>query len=71
MTPAKVLAFNRQLAQPAPDDTPPLSEELDYLAEKLQQQQELNAQLMCEVKRLQNENSRLVRMVRRFDVTSL
>lgn len=50
------------------------SEELDSLAQKyhdvilaLKAQQELNAQLMCEVRKLQSENSRLVRMVRRIE----
>lgn len=57
-----------------PDDTPPLSVELDALAEKLhntalalKQQQALNAALMCEVKKLEGVNSRLMRQVRRFE----
>lgn len=50
------------------------TEELDQLAQKyhdaqlaLKAQQELNARLMCEVKRLQSENSKLVKWVRRYE----
>lgn len=50
------------------------TEELDSLAQKyhdaqlaLKAQQELNARLICEVKRLQSENNKLVKWVKRYE----
>ncbi len=61
MTPAKITAFNAKLSQPAPDDVPPLTVELDELADKLARQRELNAVLMCQVKRLESVNKKLMK----------
>lgn len=69
MTIQELKAFHRQqgwLNQCLPDPID-ITEALDELTDKLKRQVDLNAELICELKQLQSENRRLVRIVRRYE----